>query len=356
MLILLIGNILFDYMILETGIDRAGKNLVVNNSGKTTDNNKSRSSTTNNLVVYEKPIKNKIVESLVTTGLIARLISYKEIQNPVPLITENPKSLALLQKNQLPVIDYFSLKNPVSRKHNYVKRSRLITAFISYDQSGYTLDSDFPNSITSIRHNEDHEPSFSAGILATFPIKKNWSFQTGLVYTYTAIGSSPQKLYALQNADGDIAYKYITSSGYAYIKPGISPTPAFGDSLNAAEAKHVIQSLSVPIAINYTIGKKKLTFTPGLGIEANVITNTKVKIEIEDASHEETVFINKLTGSKTFYWSVAAQAELRYNISKKTALSLRPAFRHAISSVTENNEVETFPYSFGIGAGLTVKF
>jgi len=52
---------------------------------------------------------------------------------------------------------------------------------------------------------------------------------------------------------------------------------------------------------------------------------------------------------------VAADAELRYNLNNKTMLSFRPSFHQSISPITENNIVETFPYSFRWGAGLTIK-
>jgi hypothetical protein len=201
-----------------------------------------------------------------------------------------------------------------------------------------------------------HEPSFSVGMLATRQLKEKWGLQTGLIYSNTAIGISPQKIYALQDPAGDIAYKYITSSGYAYIKPGFGPPPAFGDVLTTTEAKHSLHSLSLPVVIKYTVGKNKFLFIPGAGLEANFITRAKLETEIEYANNRETVFINKLNGAKSFYWSLIADAELRYNTNNKLSFSLRPVFRYAISPITENNVVETFPYSFGAGLGMTYKF
>lgn len=231
-----------------------------------------------------------------------------------------------------------------------------ITGLATYDGVNYKLDSDQPNAISSIQHREVHEPSFSVGILATRQLKEKWGLQTGLIYSNTAIGISPQKLYAFQDPAGDIAYKYITSSGYAYIKPAFGTPTAFGDSIISSEAKNILHALSVPVVIKYTIGRNKLLFIPGAGIEANFITRAKLEIEIEDAANHETVFINKLNGTKSFYWSFVADAELRYIVNKKLAFSLRPVFRYAISPITENNVVETFPYSFGAGLGLSYKF
>jgi hypothetical protein len=219
----------------------------------------------------------------------------------------------------------------------------------------YRLDNDL-SAVKKIKQSEAHEPSFSTGLLLTRQLKKGWSLQTGLIYSNTQIGISPQKLYALQDPAGSVDYKYITSSGYAYIKPSFGSPPVVGDSLTIAQAKHTLQFVSVPLVIKHSFGKNKLSFIPGAGVEANILTSAKLVTEIEDASNRENVSINKLKGTRSFYWSVTANAEVQYRVNKKIAVSLRPSFRYAISPITKNNVVETYPYSFGIGAGITYKF
>jgi hypothetical protein len=231
-----------------------------------------------------------------------------------------------------------------------------ITGYISGDRANYRLDNDLPT-ISKIEQWEQHEPSFSGGILVTRQIKKKWGLQTGIIYANTAIGINPQKMYALQDQNGDISYKYITSSGYAYIKPGFGLPPLPGDSLVTTSAKHTLQHLIVPLVIRYTIAtNNKLSFTAGAGIAGNFLTSAKIETEIEDAFNRENVFINKLYGDRSFYWSVMADAEVQYKLNEKTTVNLRPSFRYAISSITKNNDVETFPYSFGLGAGITYRF
>ena len=78
--------------------------------------------------------------------------------------------------------------------------------------------------------------------------------------------------------------------------------------------------------------------------------------EIEKPLSPEIIFINKLDGTKSFYLSVVADAELRYRLNKKLSLNFRPAFRYAVSPITKNNVVETFPYSVGLALGITCKF
>ncbi len=243
-----------------------------------------------------------------------------------------------------------------SKNKNAFKPFWMITPFVSYDQAGYRLDSDEPSAITSIKFREANEPSFSAGLLLSRQVTKVFSLQSGIVYRNTAIGMKPQKTYAFKDPTGDVAYKYITSSGYAFFKPGFGPQPAIGDSLTTAEAKHTLENISVPLLVKYTVGNKKLTITPGVGIEANFITKANLEVDVEDAFNREIVVVRKLTGTKSFYWSFIADAEVKYKVNQKLSINLRPVYRTAISPITKNNVVETFPNSFGIGAGVTIKF
>ena len=180
--------------------------------------------------------------------------------------------------------------------------------------------------------------------------------QSGIVYSNTTIDIAPQKIYAVQSPGGDYAYKYFTSAGYGYIRPGFVGSPALGDSLSTAEAEHTLRHLTMPVVIKYKIKQGKLSIIPGVGIAANLLTGTKVETEIKNATDKETVIITKLTGTRTLNWSLVADAEMQYQLNNKMSLNVRPAFRYAISSITRNDDFQTFPYAFGIGAGLTFKF
>jgi hypothetical protein len=289
----------------------------------------------------------------------------KEKTNPVELLKEisiiNIAAGLTNSIKQLQLIKDSLLKNSTTKKTKEKKTKLfkpfwMLTAFASYERAGYRLDSDIPNNITSIKHSEVHEPSFTLGILTTRQLKKHWGLQTGLVYSQTDVGITPQKLYALQDPTGDIAFKYITSSGFAYIKPGLGAPPSIGDSLTTTEGKHRLKYISVPFILKYSTGKGKLTVTPGAGIEANFVTSAKIETEVEKPFSPEIIFINKLDGAKQFYVSIVADAELRYRFRNKLSLSIRPAIRFATTPITENNVVETFPCSVGVGIGLTYKF
>lgn len=266
------------------------------------------------------------------------------------------EKLVPLSSTSIAVLKSSNKKIKKERRNNSFIPYWLLTAFGSYEGVNYKLDSDLPGNITSIKHSEVHEPSFSTGLLLTRRIKKYWGLQTGLIYSNNAIGVSPQKLYALQQPGGDIAYMYVTSSGYAYIKPGLGGPTAIGDTLNTIEGKHTLQFIRVPLMVKCSLGKNKFSINPGAGIEASFLTSAKVEIEIDRPPNSEVVFINKLNATKTVHFSLVADAELRYQASKKLSVNIRPSFRYAISPITENNVVETFPYSFGAGVGISFKF
>lgn len=232
----------------------------------------------------------------------------------------------------------------------------LLSARFSYEQAGYKLDSDDPITASTVRHREVHEPSFSASFLLTRQVAPRWGVQTGLGYTATQVGISPQKMYALQLPGGDIAYKFIASSGYAYIKLNGGPPPAVGDSITTSDAKHLLKHVSVPLSVKYKMGKNKFIVSPVAGVEANFITSAKVEVGVDLASNREIVTVNKLKGIKSFYWSAVAGIEASYQVNKKLSVNVQPLFRYALSPITKGNVVETFPNSFGIGAGVTIKF
>ncbi len=305
---------------------------------------KRRNSLSNNIAGLKKitPDRETFNDKTSTSNLSGQL--FKNISMPPPMRFSNPPAAGN------------PAKDSKKKKINSFKPFWMATAFSSYEQAGYRLDSDEPSAITSIRFREANEPSFSAGVLLGLQLTPRVSLQSGIVYRKNAIGMRPQKTYAFVDPTGQVAFKYITSSGYAYIKPGFGPQPSVGDSLTTAEAKHTLEYLSVPLIAGYTLASKKISITPGVGVEANFITKANLEVDIEDPFNREIVIVRKLNGIKSFYCSFIADTEIKYNLTKNVSININAVYRTALSPITKNNTVETFPHSFGIGAGLTIKF
>jgi hypothetical protein len=184
---------------------------------------------------------------------------------------------------------------------------------------------------------------------------KHVGIRTGLIFANTAIVISPQELYAAKMETGTVAYKFNSSSGYGYIQPGFG-LPAIGDSIRATEAQHNLQTLSVPISVLYRFKKNKFTIIPSAGILVNLITSAKIKTEVADANNKETVNITNLDGMNTYNLGFIADINIQYSVNNRFSVNLLPTLKYALTPITKNNLVKTFPYSVGIGAGVTYKF
>ncbi|KIC96027.1 outer membrane beta-barrel protein [Flavihumibacter solisilvae] len=235
-----------------------------------------------------------------------------------------------------------------------------VTLFASIDHAGYQVDSDLPplqqQDKKNILERERNEPSLSTGILATWRFHQRLGLQSGLFYSLTSIHIDPQVLFASQAPDGSIVYRYNTSAGYANIASKGSPAPSIGDSMTTTEAKLNLHSINLPVLLQYELGKHKLKFTPSAGIAVSLMTKAVLKTEMSDNNNREKEFSESLRGTSKFYWSVMASGTVSYEIGKSCRIYAAPMFRFAVSPITNNNIVETFPYSIGLAAGVTMKF
>lgn len=290
----------------------------------------------------------------------------RELPEKIKLASTETKAImitpGMLSKPALPLLMVNAEKNPSKLQKKNFNPYWTVTPFASNDWGMYQLDNDVQdntgnnqNEKDAVSKRERHESSYSAGLTATRQFSKHIGIKTGVAFSNTAIAISPEEIYAVQQ-NGQVAYKYITSSGYGLIKPGFGLPPAVGDSLRSAEAQHNLQVVSIPLSVSYRIDKKKFSVIPSAGVAANFITSAKVKTEVSDALNKETVNITGLDGMKRFYTSFVADINFQYNLNNKLAFNVLPSFKYALSPITKNNVVKTFPYSFGIGAGLTFKF
>lgn len=330
-------------------------------TGSLAENNTSKSKKGNRKV---KENQTEIITGLETDSIrrlvISPMTSIARIEIPKPAITD-----LKIKEPVLPVINTTaSLAQSKKRKPSSTfKPFWSVTAFASNDWGQYKLDNDVHDNTGNqqdekeeINHREKHEGSYSAGVFATRQFTKHLGLKTGLIYSNAAIGISPQEMYASKKTDGSVAYKYITSSGYGFVKPGFGLPPAVGDSILSTEAQHNLQVISVPLMVSYRFDKKKFSISPAVGLSANFITRANVKTEVTDALNKEAVTINGLDGMKGFYTGLIADVSLQYNYNSKWSFSLLPGFKYALTPITKGNVVKTFPYSFNIGAGITYKF
>lgn len=213
-----------------------------------------------------------------------------------------------------------------------------------------------PDEKDDIDNQEKEISSFSVGAYISRQFAGRLGIESGVFFSHTTLEVAPQYIYASRQNNGTTDYVYKTSSGYTYINPGFGVPPATGDSLHTDESSLDNYIISIPLALSYRIQKNKWTITPAVGATANFQISNKITTEVTDSYNNETVTISKLNGAKPFYAGLIINANLQYAISNRFSVSLWPVFKYALTPTTEKYVISTYPYSFGIGGGITLKF
>ena len=247
--------------------------------------------------------------------------------------------------------------------HSNLKNSWVVTGFISNDFSRYNLEDDVPENINGqqednkaeLEKREKYQSAVSGGILLARNLTNRFSLESGVIFTNSEIKIDPQQIYAVQGPNGNIAYKLNLSTGYSFIKPNFGLPPAAGDSLHTSGSNHKLSFISIPVLLKLKTGSGRLNFSPAIGITGNLLTKASVETEIKDPLNSETVFISRLDGQRKISLGLMGSGEVSYKLNKQISISLIPSFRYSLTSLTKNNVVKTFPYSFNIGAGISYK-
>lgn len=246
-----------------------------------------------------------------------------------------------------------STKNKINRPSKFS-----IAPFFSPDIAWYNLQEDKtnnqPDNLAEIERSEKHEFSLTAGVLADYRLAKHWSLQSGVTYSNTNITVKPQTIYAQNDNAGTVKYRINTSSGYGYVLPSFSSSPAIGDSLYAFTAAHSINYIGVPLSLKYNIAKGKFNFNVMTGFSTNFLTGGKIETSIENGFNSETEVVNNLQGLKKIYFTGLAGVGVDYSINKRIALSFAPTYRFALSAINQNTAVKSYPNSLGLLIGLKI--
>jgi hypothetical protein len=243
-----------------------------------------------------------------------------------------------------------------------------LSAFASSEWAGYRLDNDPPNNIASsqnqnkedeadlINARERHQSSYSTGIFVSRQLDTKWGLKSGLIFSQTSISIIPQEIYATQTPDGSMAFKYVMSSGYIYVKPNRRRPIMVGDSIKSAAAQHQFTTLTLPMMVSRYFTKGRVTLIPSVGISLNYITRARFETELQTRRRTTYVFLTRLEGMKDFYVGALGDMDIRYAIGSRWSISMLPSFRYALTPITKDNVVRTFPYSFSLGGALSYTF
>jgi hypothetical protein len=118
------------------------------------------------------------------------------------------------------------------------------------------------------------------------------------------------------------------------------------------EINETIHFIYIPLLVRYEFGKSKFKFFIEGGGALNIVNYDIVKVTVNDAYTEN----NNIDGLKNKNYSLLFNAGVQYNFYKGLSMFLRPSIKHSINPINQNNPVNTYPDSFGIGTGLSIQF
>ncbi|MDE3125406.1 MAG: hypothetical protein KGK14_07820 [Bacteroidota bacterium] len=275
------------------------------------------------------------------------------------LVTNNYTYKKYIQK-QFIIHSDVTLISPLSIDVDKKNKLKHIPISLSLVFSPYLMNY-FNNSLNTVNQygsehqGENNEISYSFGLLAKYK-NKNWEFSTGLQYSQSFISIRPKTIYATQNTNGVVQYKYFTSSGYAYLVPAFSNQPQVGDSLYTSTAKHTLQYFSVPLRVGYIINANKWSIIPTLGTTVNILKNATIETVISNGVQSEQEILSSLKGLKNIYFSVFAGTTIQYQFHSGIAMFITPNFQLGLQSITNKNISPTNPYQGGVEAGVNISF
>ncbi len=212
------------------------------------------------------------------------------------------------------------------------------------------------NGREQIKEKEPHEKSSSFGVLVEIPVGKKWGLQSGFTVLNKEITIEPKNIFAKLDNDGKVKYRFDCSSGYTYISPKAGTTPVVGDSVVAVASSNTLQYVGIPLAVNYTFSMGKFNIIPAVGTSVNFLTRQKIETELVQGTSKEKQTISTIEGLKKTYFNAFAGIALEYNVNKRIAVNLTPTGNFALSSINKDAAVKSYPNSFGVAAGIKIKF
>lgn len=299
--------------------------------------------------------------------------SIKEFENKLEL-----ERITGIANEKITAADFMKTKALITAQNIYsplreTKKVKQKLNFKTPNQSAFAVTAFFAPGISSFRLEDDHherdrhedrdgikkqeqnQTSTTAGLLVDYKFNKNWSLQSGLTYTAKKIDIDPKKIYADLDNDGSIKYRFNFSSGYTFVTPKIGTVPSVGDSVQTNKSLTSLHYIAIPLSLKYCYSFKKITLFGIAGTSLNILTKGSVATEIADNLYTDKNTTSSINGLKSSYLGGTGGIGIEYNIGKKMALTFMPSYNFAISSITQNSVVKSYPNSLSMAAGLRFK-
>jgi hypothetical protein len=318
--------------------------------------NKSQLTTGRQLKERDQSIKFSVWERS-SNEVLSREISLLSYQkNKMPMLRSNviykPDQKLIFENAKLFKLSIPFINGQMTKQRSMPKPNHFFMGVsLAPEMVNYNLKDDESNDYddrSSIKNRERHLISYSYGWSVGYFISRKIILQTGVNYSSSIINIDPTEVYAVSDNNGNIKYRYNTSSGYGFLSPRFGSTPALGDSLPTESAFHNLRFINIPLVMSYHLVDHRFSFNPGIGISLNYLAKATIQTEINNGGDHEKEIITSLNGLKKISLSLLFQPEVQYNVSKNWTFGLCPYFNYSIAPINKNHIVKTYPYTLGL--------
>jgi opacity protein-like surface antigen len=204
-----------------------------------------------------------------------------------------------------------------------------------------------------ITESETAKLGVSFGVGLEVNLTKRITLESGLSYSEKNTTIKPRTISAERDREGKIKYRFDCSAGTYYIDPKLGTTLSVGDSTKSFSANNKLQYINTPLIARYQLATGKFNWFQMVGVGANVLVGQSFETSIDNNITEKLKNL-KTSDLKKMYFNAIVGAGIDYNISKKIAIRIVPAYRFSITPMNKNESIKTYPNSFSAMAGLKI--
>jgi hypothetical protein len=239
------------------------------------------------------------------------------------------------------------------------KSKYTVAVFFSPDLVFTRLESDHPRFKEDDKHeikiSESTKLSSSFGVSLTRRINNKFSLRLGGSIATITKDIKPRKIFARPDSKGNVSYRISCSSGYAYVTTKAANNPSPGDSITSYSAQHILQYVSLPLAVQYQMNAGRFTFSTSAGVSGNFLSKAKIETTLATASGNEKVIVKNIESLRPFYLNGVVDLGVAYHVNRFMDVNLNPTARLAFSSITKDGPVKTYMNSVGLAIGASFR-
>jgi len=202
--------------------------------------------------------------------------------------------------------------------------------------------------------------SFSGGLDVAYNFEKNWSFQSGLLFSRT--GQQIDDIIAFQDLDSKDDYLISTSIGPIDVSDEGIPFENENASVREDSTGNLVfinsniyqnfEYIEIPLVIKYKVLDNRFSMNLSGGLSPGLMVNNTAYIQVEDVDYQ-------IDRSEEFYpviYNTVVGVGLDYAIKSNLHLSFTPAFKYSLNSIRKDHSIQYHPYSISLFTGISYTF